>query len=86
MLIYFKFLEKFLTSVLLSKDEYNINSKHFNPVRVIVTGILLANLGFTFYLIDELVVIHDLMAKSCPAVLEQIKEEKKKEEAEEKKE
>lgn len=82
MFIYFKFLEKFLTSVLLSKDEYNVNSKHFNPVRIVVTTILVANMGFTFYLVDEIVTIHDLMANTCPVALDHIKEKSKEDEKE----
>lgn len=76
MFIYLKFLEKFLTSVLLSKDEYNINSKHFNPVRVVVTTFLVLNFVFTFYLVTEMANIHDEIAVSCPGVLEKVKKNK----------
>lgn len=73
MFIYLKFLEKFLVSVLLSKEEYNINSKHFNPVRLIVVIFLVSNLGFSVYLITEIIHIHDEISVSCPAVLEKVK-------------
>lgn len=71
-MFYLKILEKFLTSVLLSKDEYNIRSKHFNPVRLIVTIALVLNVGVTVMLLGGYVTIYDKLQVSCPAVISEL--------------
>lgn len=71
-MFYLKILEKFLTSVLLSKDEYNIRSKHFNPVRLIVTIGLVLNVGVTVVLLGGYVTIYDELQVRCPAVISEL--------------
>lgn len=67
--MYLMLLERFLTSVLLGEDEYNIINKNFNVVRLIVTCILVFNLGLTLYLITQMVKIYDKVESTCPGVL-----------------
>lgn len=67
--MYLKIVNKFLTGILFSRDEYNVGSKHFNPLRVIVVLILVGNLIFTVYLIRHIVTIHDRLKEVCPSVL-----------------
>lgn len=72
-MLYLRVLERFLTSVLLSKDEYNIRSKHFNPLRLIITTILVLNVMWTVVLLNKMLELHDIMEDSCPAVLAEIR-------------
>lgn len=69
MLAFFKLLEKFILPLLFHKDEYNIKSSKFNPLRLIVVIFLVANLFFTFYLLKKITHIHDLIKKECPAFI-----------------
>ena len=67
--MYLKILERFLTTILFSKDEYNIKSKNFNPLRLVVTCILVFNLGISVYLMSQMVKVYDKVQATCPAVL-----------------
>ena len=65
---YFKLLEIFVLKVLFGKDEYNITSKHFNPLRLTVISILVLNLFFTVYLLSKLNNVYHQVEALCPAV------------------
>lgn len=75
-MLYLRVLERFLTSVLLSKDEYNISSKHFNPLRLLVTTFLVMNVGLTIFLMSNMVTVYDVLDTTCPGVIDKIKNEK----------
>lgn len=64
--MYFKLLELLILKVMFNKDEYNFKSKSFNPIKVVTTLILIANLGFTIYLFNKLFTIYIIMEKQCP--------------------
>lgn len=69
MLTFIKILEKFILPLLFSKDEYNFKSNKFNPLRLIIIVILVANMFFTGYILNKLAKIYDLIQKECPAVI-----------------
>ena len=66
MLTFIKFIEIFILKILFNKDEYKINSKNFNPIRVFTIMILLFNVFFSFYLIFKLNIIYNELNKECP--------------------
>ena len=68
-MFYFKILEAFLLRTLFSQGEYNLKSKNFNPLKLVVIFILLANVGFTVYLLNQIAHIYELVKHSCPAIL-----------------
>lgn len=80
MLIYFKILETFILKVLFSKDEYNLRSKNFNPVKVLIIALLLVNVVFTIYLYSKLSDSYEIINKFCPLLIEQIEKGSTKEE------
>lgn len=65
-MFYFKLLEQFLIRIMFSKDEYNIKSKHFNPIRVITVTLLIINLAFTVFLIYKSNHMYEYVLKVCP--------------------
>lgn len=68
-MFYFKILESFLLRTLFSQGEYNITSKNFNPLKLVLIFILLANVGFTVYLMNRMAHIYELIKHSCPTIL-----------------
>ena len=68
-MFYFKILEAFLLRTLFSQGEYNVESKNFNPLKVVVVFFLLTNVGFTVYLLNRVGHIYELVKTSCPAIL-----------------
>jgi len=40
-MFFINLLVRFLLGLLVSKDEYQINSKRFNPVRLVVTSLII---------------------------------------------
>lgn len=74
-MIYLRLLEKFLTTILFSKNEYNINSKDFNPLRFLVTCFLVFNVGFSVYLMSHMVKVYDKVNAMCPIVIAEIEKD-----------
>lgn len=70
--MYFKLLETFVLKVLFSKDEYNITSKNFNPIRFFVITILVLNVFFTMYLLSRLNHVYVKVEAMCPAAIEEL--------------
>lgn len=73
-MIYWKILESFLLKTLFSKDEYNVNSKLFNPLKLIVIIVLVLNVVLTFYMFIKLNKIYATVETECPVVLNKIQE------------
>jgi len=69
--MYLKLLETFVLKVLFRKDEYNITSKHFNPIRFFTIMILVLNVFFTIYLVAKLNTIYERVSLICPAALKE---------------
>lgn len=80
MLIYFKLLETFVLRVLFGKDEYNLRSKNFNPVKVLIISLLLLNVPFTGYLYAKLSDSYELIHRFCPLLIIEIERGSSKEE------
>jgi hypothetical protein len=70
--VYFKLLETFVLKILFSKDEYNITSKNFNPIRFFVISVLVLNVFFTVYLLTRLNHVYVKVQTFCPAAIEEI--------------
>ncbi len=68
-MIYFKILEQFLLKILFTKDEYNISSKNFNPIRFFTILLLVSNVFFTVYLLSKISNIYSVVEAKCPGVL-----------------
>lgn len=66
MFIFFKFLELFILKILFTKDEYNINSKNFNPLRFFTIIILCIICIFNFYLIIKVSNFYEKVYEQCP--------------------
>lgn len=77
--MYFKILEHFILRVLFHKDEYNITSKNFNPIRFFSIMFLVINAFFTCYLLYKMNGLYERIDSFCPAVFQE--EEKEVEEA-----
>ena len=67
--MYFKILEAFLLKTLFSRNEYNITSKDFNPLKIVIVCVLLANVFFSGYLLIKIVRIYKVIQTSCPQIL-----------------
>ena len=74
--MYFRLLETFVLKILFSKDEYNITSKNFNPIRFFVISVLVLNLIFTIYLLTRLNHVYVKIETFCPAAIEEIVKKK----------
>lgn len=74
--MYFKLLETFVLKILFSKDEYNITSKNFNPVRFFAITVLVLNVFFTFYLLSRLNHVYVTLETTCPNAIEEIVKKK----------
>lgn len=70
--MYFKLLETFVLKILFSKDEYNITSKNFNPIRFFVISLLVLNVFFTAYLLTRLNRVYVKVEAVCPAAIEEM--------------
>jgi len=66
MLAFFKFIEIFIFKILFNKDEYKINSKNFNPIKVFTITVLLFNLIFSIFFIIRLNEIYNELKVECP--------------------
>lgn len=73
---YFKILKVFIFGILLEKEEYNIFSKKFKPLKVLVIFFLWLNVIFSIYLFKTLVSVRALIDKECPQVLVKTREPK----------
>ena len=65
--MYFKILEVFVLKILFSKDEYNVTSKNFNPIRFFVISVLVLNVFFTVYLLTRINHVYQKVEMFCPA-------------------
>lgn len=74
--MYFKLLETFVLKTLFSKDEYNITSKNFNPIRFFAITLLVLNAVFTAYLLFRLNHVYDRVELACPGVIDEIVKKK----------
>lgn len=74
--MYFKLLETFVLKILFNKDEYNITSKNFNPVRFFAISLLVLNVFFTVYLLSRLNHVYVKVDAMCPAAIEEITKKK----------
>jgi len=69
---YFKLLEIFLLKLLFKKDEYKINNKNFNPIKVIIITILLLISLIGIKSLVNLNKLYKLVEKECPKIIEKI--------------
>lgn len=67
--MYFRLLETFLLKIIFSKDEYNIASKSFNPVKFVVIMLLVLNVPFTIFLVMKFHKFFLMVQKMCPQLL-----------------
>lgn len=63
-------LEIFILKLLFNKDEYNIKSKHFNPLKIVIIFILVSFSTFGVYLTYKFIKMADQIEKKCPALYE----------------
>lgn len=72
--MYFKILEAFILKTLFNKGEYNFTSKEFNPIKFFTILLLVVNVGFTFYLLNQMSKVHDVIQEKCPQIFTEKKE------------
>lgn len=70
--MYFKLLETFVLHVLFSRDEYNVRSKNFNPVKVVIMLLLVGNVFFSAYLYGKLAESYTVIETFCPILAREI--------------
>lgn len=66
------FLESFLLKSFFKKEEYDINSKHFNVFKLVVFGILLSLSMFSFYFIYKIIKLYIVISENCPTCLQKL--------------
>lgn len=74
--MYFKLLEIFILRTIFSNEEYNITSKNFNPIKFFTILLLIGNVFFTIFLLNQVSKLYDKVNKECPSVLIESKSEK----------
>lgn len=67
--MYLKILEGFLLKILFNRDEYNITSKHFNPVKFIAIMLLVLNVPLTIFLVVKFNKFYLMVEQMCPKLL-----------------
>lgn len=72
MFAFFKVLEIFVLRVLFSKEEYDINSKKFNPLKIISIIVLTLFPIITIYLHSKLSNAYVLITAVCPDITKDI--------------
>ena len=78
MWIYMKLLEAFLLNSLMKKEEYTVNHKGFNPIKVVIIFTLIANVGITVYVYTKLANIYEVVHLVCPNLIPLIEKGKNK--------
>lgn len=66
---YFKILEVFILGVLMDKDEYNIFSKSFKPVKVVMVTLLWLNVIFSIYMVRTLIHVRAKIEAECAHII-----------------
>lgn len=66
------FLESFLLKSFFKKEEYDINSKHFNVFKLAVFTIMLSLSIFSFYFIYKIIKLYTIISEKCPACLQKL--------------
>lgn len=69
---YIKILELFLLQILFNKDEYNFNSRKFNPLKILVVITLATFPVTTIYLYGKLSDAYVLIEHYCPNLAKDI--------------
>lgn len=69
-MFYFRLLELFVLKILFQKDEYNITSKNFNPIRFFLIISLVLNVFFTIYLLSKISIMYEKVYEMCPKALD----------------
>lgn len=69
MLLYLKLLEAFLLNSLMKREEYTINHKNFNPLKILLVFTLIINLAFTFHLYVKLSNSYNVIHMVCPNLI-----------------
>ena len=77
--MYFKLLETFVLKILFARDEYNISSKNFNPVRLVLISLLVLNVPFSVYLLNKIEVLYTAIEKEYPGAIKDLHEKRVKE-------
>ena len=78
MWFYIKILEVFLLKTLFSKSEYDIRSKHFSPLKLVVVGFLIVcTIGF-FVLFHQVSKAYHVIETQCPGIVDIIQKSKQK--------
>lgn len=78
MLLYLKLLEAFLLNSLMKREEYTINHKNFNPLKILLVFTLIINLAFTFHLYVQLSNSYNVIRMVCPNLIVLIDQRKNK--------
>lgn len=66
---YFKILEVFIFGILMDKNEYNIFSRSFKPLKVTVIIALWLNVVFSIYEFRALVNVRAKIEANCPDLI-----------------
>lgn len=66
---YFKILEIFILGVLMDKEEYNIFSKSFKPIKVVMVTFLWLNVLVTIFLVRTLFNVRAKIETDCPQII-----------------
>jgi len=72
MYTYFKLVELFILRTLFNKDEYNYNSKYFNPFKILIIFILLISPIFSIYIYIKLSDVYVIIENYCPNLAKDI--------------
>ena len=75
-MVYLKLLETFLLRTIFSDGEYKINSKKFNPLKIIVVFILTSGFVLSIYLLYKINNIYDNVNQYCPHYFTERQKEK----------
>lgn len=67
--MYLKILEGFLLRILFNRGEYNIASKHFNPVKFTAIMLLVLNVPLTIFLMVKFNKFYLMVEQMCPKLL-----------------
>lgn len=69
-MIFVKLLLKFLFGLLFTKGEYEVNSKNFNPVRVVLIPLIIAYAVWVTVRLYEYRAVMEAACKSCILILD----------------
>lgn len=77
--MYFRILELFLLRTFFNKDEYNFNSKFFNPLKIVFVIIMVTGFASSIYLYTKLSKVYTVIEIYCPELARRISEGEAKE-------